>query len=78
MERKTKGQRVFTPFLQGGVVKLEENTWMLEHCRGYIPLLLPFGLADSVLSSLDPFTIGRQLWHYGKMALYQLVVNQKI
>lgn len=72
------GDYIFTPKFAGGIVRLHETTFMLEYCRGSIPVLLPFGLADSLVSSLDPVTVGHSLWIYGRMVLKELFVNWKI
>jgi len=46
---------------------------MLEYARGPIPTMLPFGLADTVFSTLDRRTVGSTLWHYGKLVMRELV-----
>lgn len=48
------------------------HAWMLEYARGPIPTMLPFGLADTVFSTLDRRTIGRTLYQYGKLVVGQL------
>jgi C-8 sterol isomerase len=73
-----RGSYVFTEKFHGGIVRLEKETWMLEYCHGIIPALLPFGLADSLVSSLDPVTLYHSIVNYGKMTLYELFVNWKI
>ncbi|EJD41592.1 ERG2 and sigma1 receptor-like protein [Auricularia subglabra TFB-10046 SS5] len=37
--------------------KMHEGCWALEYARGWIPLMLPFGVADSVFSTLEPIAI---------------------
>ena len=48
------------------------HAWMLEYSRGIIPTMLPFGLADTVFSTLDRKTVGRTLWQYGKLVVKEL------
>jgi len=49
------------------------HAFMLEYARGVIPSMLPFGLADTVFSTRDNKTLGRTLWHYGKLAVRELM-----
>ncbi len=49
------------------------HAFMLEYARGAIPSMLPFGLADTVFSTLDRATIGRTLWHYGRLVTRELL-----
>jgi len=42
------------------------ETWILEYARGAIPTMLPFGLADAMLSILDYRTVRRSLGQYGR------------
>ena len=46
---------------------------MLEYARGPIPSMLPFGLADTVFSTLDRRTVGSTLFHYGKLVVRELM-----
>jgi C-8 sterol isomerase len=45
------------------------ETWILEYARGAIPTVLPFGLADAMLSTLDYRTVGRSLGLYGRRVI---------
>ena len=57
---KTKGYRI------------PDHAFMLEYARGPIPAMLPFGLADSIFSTLDHRALGRTLWHYGRLVVRNL------
>jgi C-8 sterol isomerase len=50
-----------------------EDAWMLEYARGPIPLMLPFGLWDTLFGTLDIVTFGKTLWQYGQLATGQLL-----
>ena len=63
-------------FLGGGRVKgyrLPDHAWMLEYARGPIPLMLPFGLADTMMSTLDFKTLGRTMVGYGQKTVRSLL-----
>jgi C-8 sterol isomerase len=53
-------------------VKLHEDVWLLEYGRGFVPGCLPLGLADALISCLDPITVGKTLAHYGKLVVREL------
>jgi hypothetical protein len=53
--------------------RIPDFSWMLEYARGPIPTMLPFGLADTVTSTLDARTVGRTLWSYGRMVTGELL-----
>ena len=54
-----------------------EDSWMLEYARGPIPLMLPFGLWDSLFSTIDLVTIARTVAHYAQLTTRELV-NGKV
>lgn len=61
-----------TAYLGAGSAKgyrVPDSAWMLEYGRGRIPAMLPFGLADTLTSTLDLATASRTLWHYGRLVL---------
>jgi hypothetical protein len=67
-------------YLGSKVVKhyvIERDAFMFEYCRGNIVKMLPFGLMDSLLSSLDLRTIGRLICNYGKLTVKNLFLNGK-
>lgn len=53
--------------------KLPERGWMLEYSRGPIITMLPFGLADSALSTLDYRALRQTLCTYGRLCVGELL-----
>lgn len=54
-------------------VEIEAGTILLEYARGPIPTMVPFGLSDSVFSTLDLRTIFATSRRYGWLALRELL-----
>lgn len=52
--------------------RIPEFAWMLEYARGPIPTMLPFGLADTVFSTLDLRAFARTVWTYGRLTVSEL------
>ncbi len=67
-ERRTYGPGSYAVLRKNEVkgYRVRDRAWMLEYARGPIPLMLPFGLADTLFSTIDVVTAGRTLWHYGR------------
>lgn len=53
--------------------RIPDHAWMLEYSRGLILTMLPFGLADTLLSTLDFKTLGRTLNSYTKQVAGSLM-----
>ena len=53
--------------------RIPDQAWMLEYSRGPIPTMLPFGLADTALSTLDFKCLGRTVASYGKLVVRSLL-----
>ncbi len=58
---------------QAKAYAVPNHAFMLEYARGPIPTMLPFGLADTIFSTLDRATAGRTLWHYGRLVTRELL-----
>lgn len=63
----TTGNRIFVGRGQSAGMHIPDHVWMIEYARGALGLLLPFGLADSVLSTLDFFTVWQTLVAYARL-----------
>jgi len=69
-----EGQLERTVYRQGDAIHVQrweaagmhipDRVWMLEYCRGALPTLMPFGLGDSLFSTLDFLTAARTLRVY--------------
>lgn len=62
-------------YLGSKVVKhyrVKDEAWMLEYTRGWIAKMFPFGLCDSIFSTLDIRTICRIIAQYIKLAFREL------
>jgi hypothetical protein len=53
--------------------RVKDSLWMLEYSRGPVYRMLPFGLADTLFSTLDFRTLGRTLGTYGRMVAKSLL-----
>lgn len=47
------GDRIHVRRLHSAGMHIPDHVWMLEYCRGALPTMMPFGLADTFLSTLD-------------------------
>ncbi|BAZ11747.1 hypothetical protein NIES4071_35730 [Calothrix sp. NIES-4071] len=65
------GDRYYLPKFKSEGLCIKDRAWVLEYARGPIPSMLPFGLADSIFSTLDLRTVGRTFEIYGKLFLQQ-------
>jgi hypothetical protein len=61
------GDRIFVGRGQAAGMRIPDHVWMVEYCRGAIPLMLPFGLADALTSTLDLKTIVRTQAIYARL-----------
>jgi C-8 sterol isomerase len=53
--------------------RMPDECWALEYARGWIPLMLPFGLADAFSSTLDVPTVLRTFRIYGQCVTSELL-----
>ena len=53
--------------------KMPDECWALEYARGMIPAMLPFGVADTLTSTLDFRALIQTLWLYTKSVVGELL-----
>ena len=53
--------------------RMPDECWALEYARGPIITMLPFGLADTLSSTLDFRALARTLWIFTKSAVRELM-----
>jgi len=58
------GDRIWVGPGQARAMNFTDGVWAVEYARGPLPLSVPFGLADEVLSTLDFATAGLTLGMY--------------
>jgi len=63
------GGRIFMSKGESIGFNVPDHVWGLEYARGAMPLLLPFGMADSLFSTLDFRTVARTLLSYIDLTL---------
>jgi C-8 sterol isomerase len=53
--------------------RMPDSCYALEYARGFIPQMLPFGLADAFTSTLDPVPVWRTMRIYTKAVVGELL-----
>eukprot|EP01087_Luapelamoeba_hula_P008853 TRINITY_DN2247_c0_g1_i1.p1 TRINITY_DN2247_c0_g1~~TRINITY_DN2247_c0_g1_i1.p1 ORF type:complete len:226 (+),score=18.01 TRINITY_DN2247_c0_g1_i1:29-679(+) len=53
--------------------RMPAGCFALEYARGWIPLMLPFGIADTLTSTLDVPTLVKTVTLYGKLVVNELL-----
>src|SRR5258708_21894442 len=73
----TPGDHVFLGKGQGAGMHYADHVWMVEYAHGALPSLLPFGLADALLSTLDFKTALQTVVIYFSLLTRQFSKGQK-
>ncbi|KAJ7772617.1 ERG2/sigma1 receptor-like protein [Mycena maculata] len=76
MERYTPGMVHFLPRGTAKQYKMHEGCFALEYARGWIPLMLPFGLADIFTSTLDIVTLYHTVRVTGREMIRNLFIGK--
>lgn len=72
------GDHIFLGKGQSAGMHYPDHVWMVEYARGILPSLLPFGLADALLSTLDYKTALQTLAIYFSLLMRQFSKSQKV
>ena len=72
------GDHIFLGKGQSAGMHYPDHVWMLEYARGVLPSLLPFGLADALLSTLDFKTAFQTVQIYFSLLGKSLSTGQKM
>eukprot|EP01088_Endostelium_zonatum_P018020 TRINITY_DN560_c0_g1_i1.p1 TRINITY_DN560_c0_g1~~TRINITY_DN560_c0_g1_i1.p1 ORF type:complete len:215 (-),score=54.43 TRINITY_DN560_c0_g1_i1:50-694(-) len=67
------GQMHHLPRGEARAYRMPDKCWALEYARGWIPLMMPFGIADTLTSTLDFVTLGRTFYVYGQSVVGELL-----
>lgn len=74
----TSGDHIFIGKGQSAGMHYPDHVWMVEYARGILPSLLPFGLADALLSTLDYKTALQTMTIYFSLLTRHLSRGQKV
>lgn len=75
--------RIYKPgdvnIMRSGVAtgyKFPEKGYALEYARGWIPLMLPFGFADALFSTLDYVTVYQTVAVYARLVIREMMLGK--
>jgi C-8 sterol isomerase len=63
------GDRIYVGPGQARAMNFTDGVWAVEYARGFLPLSMPFGLADELCSCLDPLTATKTVSLYADLTL---------
>lgn len=66
------GDRIYVGPGQARAMNFTDGVWAVEYARGALPLSVPFGIADELLSCLDWVTAGQTLSLYTDLIFQQV------
>jgi C-8 sterol isomerase len=61
------GDRVYVGANQSRAMNFTDGVWAVEYARGILPLSIPFGLADELISTLDFSTAAQTITIYASL-----------
>lgn len=72
------GDTIFLGKGQSAGMHYPDHVWMVEYARGVLPSLLPFGLADGLVSTLDFKTVFQTIAIYFSLLTRELSAGKKL
>jgi len=73
----TPGDHIFLGKGQSAGMHYPDHVWMMEYARGVLPSLLPFGMADGLISTMDFKTVAQTVAIYFSLLTRRLSTGQK-
>lgn len=70
------GDMCHLPFGEARQYRMPDKCWGLEYARGWIPLMLPFGLADTFSSTLDVISFVKIVIAYSTSVIGNLLIGK--
>jgi hypothetical protein len=61
------GDEIYVRRWEAAGMRIPDRVWMLEYCRGLLFTMMPFGLLETLTSTLDVITAWRTLRIYGSL-----------
>jgi hypothetical protein len=74
----TPGDHIFLGKGQSAGMHYPDHVWMVEYARGALPSLLPFGMADGLISTMDFKTVAQTVVIYFSLLTRRLSKGQKL
>ena len=72
----TPGMTHHLPRFHAKQYRCPDECWSLEYARGPIPLMLPFGLADTFTSTLDPVPFVQTMYIMAREVILNLLAGK--
>lgn len=72
------GDQHYLPLGSAKQYKMPEACWALEYARGNIASMMPFGVMDTLSSTVDVWTLAQTIYVSAKWMAYNLVVLGKV
>ncbi|KAF9269446.1 ERG2 and sigma1 receptor-like protein [Marasmius fiardii PR-910] len=76
MRKYPAGSVNFMPRGKMAQYKMHEGCFALEYARGWIPLMLPFGFADTLTSTLDYISLWNTVYWTGREMIGNLLIGK--
>lgn len=72
------GDQHYLPLGTAKQYKFPDSCWALEYARGNIISMMPFGVMDTLTSTMDFWTLAQNIYVSAKWMTYNLLVLGKV